>query len=169
MVELEDTAASFNSLESHAARHRLPVFRNMKNDSTNAHPSSGRGTPHRTREIVPFSKISCHTVKQPSDLTRNLKELESSVLRRRVSPIRTTCGGQCDGVTCMLSTANVIEAPCLKVEEIKEHLGGASLDLPTIPIMDQLCPFHHNPSLWLVPRCSFMIFHPHNIYHKIVR
>ena len=156
VIDLEDTTTDYTRV-SEAARHRLPVFLNLKDDSSNAHPISGRGTPHRTREMLRFSKIPGHSVEQPPDFFTTGKILsegtESSVPRRRVSPIRTMCGGQCDGVTCMLSTTSVIESPCLKVEEIKENLGKPSLNLSGIPILDRVCPFHHIPSLWLVPHC----------------
>ncbi len=160
VIDLEDTP-DYASWVSDAARHRLPVFLNLKDDSSNIHPISGRGTPHRTREMPSFLKIPGRTVEQPPAVTKHLsKAMESSVPRRRVSPVRALCGGQCDGVTCMLSTTSVIESPCLRVEEIKENLGRASLDLSGTSILDRICPFHHIPSLWLVPRCSFMISPP---------
>ena len=167
VLDLEDTPA-YASLMSHAARHRLPVFLNLKDDSSNTNTIGGRDTPNWTGEMESCSKKFCHSIEQPTAVTRSVNEgLESSVIRRRVSPIRTMCGSHCDGVTCLLSAASVVEAPCLKVEEIKENLDKC-LSLSGIPIpdrlcqtlTDRLCPFHHIPSLWLVPRCSFMISPP---------
>lgn len=165
VVDLED---AYGSLRSHAARHRLPVFLNLNDDSSNANPMGGRGTPHRTHETEPSFKNSCHSIEHLPAVTRNLSEgSESSAQQSRVPPIRTKCGSQCDGVTCLLSATSVLEAPCLRVEEIKENLDKR-LGLTAIPIpdrlcptlTDQLCPFHHIPSLWLVPRCSFFISPP---------
>jgi hypothetical protein len=167
VLDLEDTSA-YASLMSHAARHRLPVFLNLKDDSSNTNTIGVRGTPHWTGEMESCSKKSCDSIGQPTAVTRGVnKGLESIVLRRRVSPIRTMCGSHCDGVTCLLSVASVNEAPCLKVEEIKENLDKC-LSFSGIPIpdrlcqtvTDRLCPFHHIPSLWLVPRCSFIISPP---------
>lgn len=168
VLDLEDTPA-YGSLMSHAARHRLPVFVNLKVDSSNTNDTiGGRGTPHWTGEMANRTTKSCHSIEQPPAFTRSVnKGSGSSVLRRRVSPIRTMCGHHCDGVTCLLSAASVIEAPCLKVEETKKNLDKC-LSLSGIPIpdrlcqtlTDRLCPFHHIPSLWLVPRCSFMISPP---------
>lgn len=168
VLDLEDTPA-YGSLMSHAARHRLPVFVNLKVDSSNTNDTiGGWGTPHWTGEMANRTSKSCHSIEQPPAFTRSVnKGSGSSVLRRRVSPIRTMCGHHCDGVTCLLSAASVIEAPCLKVEETKKNLDKC-LSLSGIPIpdrlcqtlTDRLCPFHHIPSLWLVPRCSFMISPP---------
>ncbi|KAI9557322.1 putative aconitate hydratase 1 [Daphnia sinensis] len=153
VVDLED---AYGSLRSHTARHRLPVFLNLNDDSSNANPMGGRGTPHRTHETEPSFKNSCHSIEHPPAVTRNLNEgSESNVQRSRVPPIRTKCRSQCDGVTCLLSATSVIEAPCLRVEEIKENLDKR-LGLTAIPIpdrlcptlTDRLCPFHHIPSLW---------------------
>ena len=61
------------------------------------------------------------------------------------------CRGQCDGVTCMISTASVSSAPCLRMDEFREdHVPRIDPDLPAHPIVDQFCPFHHLTSKWLV-------------------
>lgn len=165
VVDLEDTYGSF---ASHAARHRLPVFLNLNDDSSDTNPMGGRSIPHRTRELETLFKNSCHSIKHQPAVTRNSNEgSEFNVPRSRVPPIRTMCRSQCDGVTCLLSASSVVEAPCFRVEEIKENLDKC-LGLTAIPIpdrlcptlTDELCPFHHIPSLWLVPRCSFMISTP---------
>lgn len=162
VIDLEDTSAIYSSSMCDTARHRLPVFLKLKDESPIDHPISGRGTSHRTFEMQSFSQKICRTVEQLDPaVTRILnEEMKSSVPRRRVSPTRTSCRGQCDGVTCMLSTANVIEAPCLRIEGIKENLGRANLVHSRNPVVDQLCPYHRIPSVWLVPRCYSLISPP---------
>jgi hypothetical protein len=51
VLDLEDTSA-YASLMSHAARHRLPVFLNLKDDSCAGHSSLDWGDGELFQEIL---------------------------------------------------------------------------------------------------------------------
>ena len=153
VTDLEDSTAN---LALSSALHRLPVFRNLEAGSSNCTPS-GRGTStKRNGQRRSPSKGHGHSTERvPGTLifTRGAP----SVLRRRAPPTpNTLCGGRCDGVTCMISTATVADAPCLKVDEDKDVGGAIPPDLSGLPILDRLCPFHHVTSMWLVPQHSIL-------------
>lgn len=144
--DLEDTASFF----SDPAIHRLPVFRRLEagppSTTSRSRQQSGR-PPSRAPGSLIFTRGA------------------PSVFRRPRAPVTSAdrlCGGRCDGVTCMISTASVADAPCLKVDGGddggddyggEKDVGGPSPpDLSGLPVLDRLCPFHHVTPLWLVPR-----------------
>ena len=159
VIDLEDAANSDNNGTVAWARNRLPVFRNLKDESSSIQSRIGRGsTARRTIRVSSVKPSTCNSVERPPSVPSVLHEESSnSVNRRLMSTDRYLCGGNCDGVTCIVLTASVNDAPCLKAEAVKEDGGGIRLpDLSGLPILDRLCPFHHHNSRWLVRSQSFI-------------
>ena len=164
LVDLEDTTGGLPAATA-ARPHRLPVFVNLQHDTPLPSPSFASAP--ATSELASGRRTS------PAKRTsRARSRLDAAATSTTVSgtagffPARL-CRGQCDGVTCMISTVSVSRAPCLRLDEFREDpMTRIDPDVPTHPIVDQLCPFHHLTSKWLVHHasnlmlmCTLLLFH----------
>ena len=159
VIDLEDTAD--NNGANNYYRSRLPVFRNLKDESSSIQSRNGRdSTALRTKIRVPSAlpPTTSSSVERLPSVPSSFIDVDSfSVTRKRVSSNRYMCGGNCDGVTCISTASSFNDAPCLKAEAIKED--GCELRMPDLSglpsILDRLCPFHHHTSRWLVASSAF--------------
>jgi len=164
MIELEGATVMANVSPNQpaiAARHRLPVFVNLKKD-----------VDHRTlqaktrREDDLQSRNTCVIIKSSESMEKAVnsklsREPLTSFPRTKSASLSTPalCGGNCDGVTCMIATDIIDESPCVKVVQAKGDVSGKDPpDISGLPIMDRLCPFHNQSSMWSVPLCSYTSF-----------
>lgn len=146
VLDIGDRSFNSSKVATHAARHRLPIFLTLREDADKPVPVFGQkntispeNDSSQTLERIPMSSVlnnPCQRT-QPTHGTRS-------------SAIEAMCGGVCDGVTCMLSTSRVSDAPCLRFKQHSDGLCGGTPTMPNLPNSDELCPFHHIPSMWLV-------------------
>lgn len=158
VIDLEDTVDKNGTVNYY--QNRLPVFRNLKDESSsssiqsrNGHDSTALHKKLRVPSVQPGSSVE----QLPSVPSIFIDEKSFSVTRKRVSSNRYVCGGNCDGVTCISTASCANDAPCLKAEAIKKDKGEIRMpDLSGLPsILHRLCPFHHHISRWLVASSAF--------------
>lgn len=146
VLDIGDRCFSSPKVATHTARHRLPVFLTMREDVDKSAPAGGRSDTvasenHSSQSLEPTIPMS--SVLNPYPRTRTHGT--------RSPTIEAMCGGVCDGVTCMLATSKVSDAPCLRTKGHSDGgCAGDTSSMSSLPDSDELCPFHHIPSMWLV-------------------
>ena len=148
VLDIGDRCFSSPKVASHTARHRLPVFLTMSEDVDKSAPASGG----RLSDTVASVIHSSHSLEPTLPMSSVLNPYPRTRPLGACSPaIESMCGGICDGVTCMLTTTKVSDAPCLRTKGHSDGgCAGGTSSMSCLPDSDELCPFHHIPSMWLV-------------------